>query len=325
MSIHEAPDSKSGTRRILWIDTDVGLDDLVAISSLNGRQDVQISQITIVGGIQSNTMESASFLQTEFFPTIVIPGFVPAAMPNDESASSWLQNTRQQLKSLYSENISSIQSTLETDNGQNQLASFLASQEDHSVDLICLGPLTNIAYCLDNNNLHDLMKGKLRQVWIMGGNNPSLSSEPEFNFAMDPHASASVLKALQDRIYIVPFQTCQVQTNEDATIQATWDRIVYLATTLESSSANKRSSILQRILQTNSDFSAVKYDAICAFAYCRSDVVTTEQIQVRVDSSSGLLELALEEDLKEHRLVTGFPLTGESGFFHWLQEAIETR
>jgi len=53
--------------------------------------------------------------------------------------------------------------------------------------------------------------------------------------------------------------------------------------------------------------------------------VTTEQIQTRVDSSSGLIELAAEEEHQGQRFVTDFPLDGESGFFQWLQEAIERR
>lgn len=308
MPRHETP-AKS---RTLWIDTDVGFDDLVAIASLECRPDIQISQITTVGGIQPDPMESASFLQTEFRTTFVTPGLVPLLVQENESTPSWLQSTRQKLRSLHSKSSiekSPLGSRLNTNDGRNQLTRFLTSQEDRSVDLLCLGPLTNIAYCLDDNSiLQDLMDAKLRQVWVMGGNNPYLSSVPEFNFATDPQATATVLEVLQDRISILPVQTCQ--KNGDVTIQTTWDRLVNLATSSESS--DKGNSILQLVFRKNPEFSSLKYDAICAFAYYRPAKVTTEQIRTRVDSSSGLIELAAEEEHQGQVL---------SRTFHWMAKA----
>ncbi|CAJ1940244.1 unnamed protein product [Cylindrotheca closterium] len=366
--------SRRRKRRTVWIDTDVGFDDLVAISSLDCRQDIDIGLVTTVGGIQSNPVDSAKLLMDTWLvptTTTVISGLVPLAIQNDEdidSTPSWLQNTRKKLKSLHLEVIalqaknhppfgssSSSSSTLDTQKGWNQLAQFLTSQEDRSVDLLCLGPLANIAYCLldgnRNNNeddttmmMQELMDSKLRQVWIMGGNNPSVSNEPEFNFATDALATAQVLEgcsaALKDRIHIVPAQTCELQNNLEntttttttssnstvPTVEATWDRLVNLATSEEEaseSSKDRSMSLLQRVFQSTPDFSSLKYDAICAFAYYREDQVAMEQLQIRVDSTSG----ALVEDNYQSaglRFVTDFPLNGQDGFFQWIQEAIES-
>ncbi|KAL3932033.1 MAG: hypothetical protein SGBAC_011038 [Bacillariaceae sp.] len=370
--------SSSSSSRTLWIDTDVGFDDLVAISSLlhyskrNDRDDqiesrsvdrsIDIGLVTTVGGIQANPLDSAKFLQTELLSTTtdttaVIPGLAPRTIQDEEGKTipSWLENTRQDLKSLYSKeatlenhhtsNSSSSsssssskrsRSSLDTEKGRDQLIQFLTSEDDHSVDLLCLGPLTNIAYCLDDDIfLQDVMASKLRQVWIMGGNNPSISRVPEFNFATDALAAAQVLEGiLQNRIRIVPAQTCEIQNNSNQKkLEATWERLTTLATSKESSSTLdlQRHPMLHRVFQINPEFSSLKYDTICAFAYYRGQdqQVPIEQIQMqmRVDSTSGALLPVAEEDdeVSGHSFVTQIPLRGENGFFQWIQEAIEAR
>ena len=89
--------------------------------------------------------------------------------------------------------------------------------------------------------------------------------------------------------------------------------------------------LLQRVFQTNPGFSSLKYDAICAFCYYRQDQATMEQMQIKVDSTSGALEAQVnssttgEQDPSAGLLfVTDFPLNGQDGFFQWVQEAIES-
>ena len=95
------------------------------------------------------------------------------------------------------------------------------------MDLVCLGPLTNLAQWLEE--IPDFASNRLNSIWILGGNIPvptlvSSNSigegechsvedivEAEFNFARDPEAVRTVFRhaGLQNTtIHVVPQEVC---------------------------------------------------------------------------------------------------------------------
>lgn len=63
------------------------------------------------------------------------------------------------------------------------------------IDLIAIGPLTNVALAL---GLDATLPGKLRELWIMGGCDNSVgnvTAAAEYNFFVDPEAAQMVMRA----------------------------------------------------------------------------------------------------------------------------------
>ncbi|WP_168200979.1 nucleoside hydrolase [Allokutzneria sp. NRRL B-24872] len=67
----------------------------------------------------------------------------------------------------------------------------LATQKDHSVVVVSLGATTNLRNLLDADA--DLVRRKVSRLVVMGGQYPRSTTEPEFNFALDPAATARVV------------------------------------------------------------------------------------------------------------------------------------
>lgn len=82
----------------------------------------------------------------------------------------------------------------------------LRAQEDHSVTLIAIGPLNNIAVCLKEPTVCELMKNKLRQCYLMGG---CFIHEPifaEWNIEMDIPSAQYVSTHMPCPITYCPFE-----------------------------------------------------------------------------------------------------------------------
>jgi len=104
-----------------------------------------------------------------------------------------------------------------------------ANSGGKKIDLVCLGPLTNLAHWLER--IPDLGTHRLNSVWILGGNIPvgglppshppsgAEEVEAEFNFARDPEAVRTVFfhKGLRGTaIYVVPQEVCNRSAFEDS-------------------------------------------------------------------------------------------------------------
>eukprot|EP00980_Cylindrotheca_fusiformis_P011962 scaffold2830_cov131-Cylindrotheca_fusiformis.AAC.83 len=315
---------------ILLVDTDVGFDDILAISCLVNTHTAEIPLVTTVGGIQSCPKRGARLVRS-LVPsdTAVIAG---RSQSKREPPRDWVVQARKELEQLqiqidqqrYKDKSLLQQSgdyDLETTTSQ-QLSDCLLRYPDRSVDILCLGPLSNVASWMESDDTVRLLDAKLRQMWIMGGNLPSSSSIPEFNFAQDPTAAeTTVLRLLEsnllDRIYIVPAQACEI--NEEVS-QHEWKKIVDLA--------KSQDGILSKLFQIHSSLDSLKYDALCAFAYARPDAVSIiQKIHVgSIDTSSGLLipASAVDNDSSTRMInfVVGFQLGDKPEFWEWIREAI---
>ncbi|CAB3387808.1 Hypothetical predicted protein [Cloeon dipterum] len=85
----------------------------------------------------------------------------------------------------------------------------LAKEHKGKLNLLCLGPLTNVALAMKAD---PEFASNVKNVFIMGGNTAAVgnaTSTAEFNFLHDPEAAHIVLASAQSHITLVPWETCQ--------------------------------------------------------------------------------------------------------------------
>ena len=291
-------------RRPLWIDTDVGFDDLVAIGCCHGAvrnkssacDDNATAELSIMagistvgGGLTSDPSDGVAILRgllpvaSEGLGSMPIvagrgrqttratdSGQENLSMQSNNDDPSWLAKCREQMNEFCgSEGIlllpssknddgndtSSKQQQQHSDDDEATAAvrstTFEASRNDiantrDKMDLVCLGPLTNLAHWLDE--VPDFATERLNSIWILGGNlpirrrlsSPSTSDsiydddsnnceeasveavvEAEFNFARDPEAVRTVfhhagLHNATITIHVVPQEVCDRRAFEES-------------------------------------------------------------------------------------------------------------
>jgi hypothetical protein len=290
-----------GIQRPLWIDTDVGFDDLVAIGCCCGAMNkiidchdnveaganegsattepsIVAGISTVGGGLTSDPSDGVAILRgllpvasEGLGPIPIVAGRgrrttrttdsgqeTPSTQNNDDP--SWLAKCREQMNEFcVSEGILLLPSkddsrrTIDGNDTSKQHSdddeataavgstTFEAGRNDivnrDKMDLVCLGPLTNLAHWLEE--IPDFATKRLNSIWILGGNLPirRLSSESthddrncedgadeavveaEFNFARDPKAVRSVFHhaGLQNAtIHVVPQEVCDRRAFEES-------------------------------------------------------------------------------------------------------------
>jgi len=310
----------------LIVDTDAGFDDLLTISALKSKKTADMPFISTVGGMQDNPVIAARFLKHLFPDTAlqVVPG--DNKQSGHEAVPEWLQNFRKILDSMMqSSGIEECPQEEEkekkrTNNTSVEVAEFLTNHTG-SVDIMCLGPLTNIASWLESDDTRKLLQNKVNSVWIMGGNIPSENTtEPEFNFATDPGSMSKVLhhEILRDKIVLVPAQTCERQSAS----KQEWDSLI--------ERGKEGNGVISKVLLADSSWDDLKFDSLCAFAYAKyyapNGAINCKTLSVSVDNNTGLLLAPASDqhdDAIKIKFVTDISVNDDFGFLAWFGEAIE--
>jgi len=309
--------------RTLIIDTDGGTDDLLAICALRNTKSVNIPFISTVGGLSNDPARIARFLKQELVEPDVITG--QRSKINEEYTVDWLGENRRKLDNLM--NSFGVKSTSNTEynnpNISDEVSKFLMDQPDQSVDLMCLGPMTNVASWIECDKTRLLLESKVAEIWIMGGNKPTsnLESKAEFNFYTDPASSAKVIgcKSLNDRMYVVSDTLC----NSLSPSAKKWENFV------QKGKNNK--GLIEKVLNANSGWDDLKFDPVCAFAYANPNNRKVETLELKIspknDPPYGSLLLQPESgdsNTLKLKFVTDVTIdSDDGGFLQWLTEAIE--
>jgi len=303
--------------RALFIDTDAGYDDILAISNLlNTGQNIPF--ISTVGGIQSCTHRSAHFLQRVYPDAQVFPG---RSQTFRGDTPKWLLEIRHGLNDIMN-SVGIVDVTVKSPKSHHhesvsQIAELLKKYPDQGVDLMCLGPLSNIASWSEDDEVFRLIQSKIHQIWIMGGNIPGFD-DAEFNFAQDPTAVATVLKndILRDKIVILPAQTCQ----KYSPASTEWNKLM--------ENGMEGSGIMSKVLNATSSWDDLKYDPLCAFSYAKPHCVSYSQMNVKVNEITGLLLPSTDADdwNLSLKIIFDIPIDApdEDGLLNWLRLAIDS-
>ena len=294
----------------------------------------KIGFISTVTGMQEYPSRSKQFFETNFPTSMVSVGRdVPCCITKPKM--DWLIDYRAVLDAFLDDNVGHDDSHSNKNNEQSEeksttsnlnknIESFLATQPNGSVDLMCIGPLTNVANWVTSPTTSSLLESKIRSVWIMGGNIPistqstSITTNninPEFNFLEDPNSANVVLSSsvFTDKIFLVPKETCSDIPLDDET---------YVK--IRQTSQSKGEGMISKVLQINDRTDPLRYDPLCTFAYLHPDMIELKPIDVNVDPKTGLVHLSDDRHVSQTiKFVTFVERFGKKGYLQWLLDLVE--
>lgn len=193
--------------RRVWIDTDMGFDDVVAIAMVAEAPDVAIAGLSLVAGnapldrVAQNARDAAGFFG---WAMPIHPGrdrpllgdLVTAAYALGDGAMPTVGRTLPEADTPLS--------------GEPALPALVRYLEEGGAEILALGPLTNIAALVIARP--DLAPRIGRLVWMGGSAGPgNHSAVAEFNAAVDPEAIQAVIDA-GVRISMVGLDACRPVT-----------------------------------------------------------------------------------------------------------------
>lgn len=198
------------TRRVI-IDTDPGLDDALAILfALNSRHFEVLGLTTVAGniGLERTTANAGGLLAAMARSDIPVIAGAAGAMLRDNIDAIVIHGD----DGLRGVTLPPARATPQV-GAVDWLAKTLMDAPSGSIDVLALGPLTNIAQLI---NQHPAAAGRIGHLLAMGGTirEPgNAGPASEFNFASDPEAVAVVLHS-DIRTTIVPLDvTRRVRAN----------------------------------------------------------------------------------------------------------------
>lgn len=183
--------------RRVWIDTDPGLDDAVAIALLAATCSWEIVALSAVGGNTCLPIVSQNLVNIARQLDLKAPIFKGLDRENQYMITSHPGLKSQGRLGARSEADRKPDPSLDQerssvgDEGLDQLIQLLRTSPG-PISLLTLGPLTNVQYVMDQ--APDLID-KLDQIVMMGGclGRGNYGDGVEFNFGFDPQASQQVL------------------------------------------------------------------------------------------------------------------------------------
>ena len=315
----------NSNNRLLIVDTDVGFDDLVALQCLlnaratapnpNGSSQQLPLVVTTVGGVVSASR--GSHVLKGLFPQVeVSTGKNSPSMPFDP-LPDWLHNYRTETLAAFARdrNIHVDSSSSMPDessdaheddeshkiSNQNIVKRILEVPDNSSVDILAIGPLTNLsewlAHCErqnqeDDHSTAERFASKINSIYVLGGNHPSLAhtlKEPEFNFGLDPAAAHHVLTSslLCDKIHLVTSSVCNMGKLTAAIGNEHMQKFIEEEHTR---SIDSSCGFYRSILQYDTVAYSLSCDPVCAYVMKFPESVAWEQVSVRVDAGTGKLE-----------------------------------
>lgn len=192
--------------RRVWIDTDMGFDDAVAIAMVADAPDVAIAGLSLVAGnapldrVARNARDAAAFFGWAMpihsgRGRPLLGDLVTAAYALGDGAMPTAGRTLPEADTPLSE-----------DPALSALARYL---EEGGSEILALGPLTNIAALVI---ARPDLAARIRLVWMGGSAGPgNHTAAAEFNAAVDPEAIQAVIDA-GVRICMVGLDACRPVT-----------------------------------------------------------------------------------------------------------------
>jgi len=195
-------------RRVI-IDTDPGVDDMFAILSALGSERLEVMAITTVGGNTGLALTTRNALR-------ILAAAGRADVPVYAGADGPLSGAPEVhgddgiLGTPLPEPVSAVSQ----EHAVDFLCRVLMESEAGTIDLACLGPLTNLALALERE---PGIAARMRSVVVMGGgfgtysfagrhgevrSHGNVTPAAEFNIYSDPEAAAQVSAAIQELVVV---------------------------------------------------------------------------------------------------------------------------
>jgi pyrimidine-specific ribonucleoside hydrolase len=264
------------------VDTDAGIDDLVALAFLLGRRDVHIEAITVVNGlchVPDGVNNILRLLQLAGRPEIpVYAGSTAPLAGNAAFPAAWRKDT----DALPGVTLPALAEKPQTESATSFLTRRLGDAR-RPVRILALGPLTNIGSVL---RVESWAVQAIQEIVIMGGALNvagnlgdggyfiTSNTTAEWNFYMDPLA-ASIVFSSGAPIRLIPL---------DATIQVPIK--IELLDTLTTNGKTPLEKFAAEILATQKKSIAegiyFAWDPLAAVALANSNVVSTTAMSISI-------------------------------------------
>ena len=192
------PRTPSASARPIVIDTDMGMDDLMAILYLLRRDDVRVEAITVVGTGEVHcgpgVRHVRELLSLSGYPQVPVSCGRETPLRKGHSFPAEWRAGADNLQGLSLPPVSVPPSELPAP----QLLASVIEKESGKITLLALGPLTNVAEALQSDAT---LASNLAGLYIMGGavdvsgnvEVPGGNKWAEWNFYADPGAAAVVI------------------------------------------------------------------------------------------------------------------------------------
>jgi pyrimidine-specific ribonucleoside hydrolase len=282
------------SQRVVIVDTDAGSDDLMAIAFLLSRPDIRLEAITIVNGmahVQAGGRNVLRLLALAGRRDIrVYLGREAPLSGNAEFPAEWRRNSDDLPGVTLPEPARAVES--------QSAAEFLAKRfadAAHPVQVLALGPLTNLAEALSSPRR---AAGAVRQLVIMGGairvpgnlaDGGAFKTEnasAEWNMFIDPAAAKTVF-AFGAPIRLVPL---------DATQRVPID--MALLEQMQAKAGTPTARFVAQVLATNRDFIRqgfyFAWDPLAAVALANPAVATFKPMAIEISDKPEELGRTLE-------------------------------
>lgn len=286
----------ASTPRDVIVDTDVSVDDILALLYLLSRPDVNVRAITISGtGIthcDEGIRNVRAILETLERTTIPIAcGRETPLHGNHAFPSEW----REAAGNFFGVNLLPAQFVVPNENAVELLKRALEAR-DTPVTILTLGPLTNLADAFKQNQT---LTQNIEMVYVMGGavnvsGNVDAAKNAEWNFYIDPAAVDQVF-ASSVPITIVPLDvTNQVPVSPWMLIHLYKFKRIPAERLAERLLQNQRAEIERGTLYL--------WDVVAAFVFTDSSAATIQEMNVEIETGTGQLKQTVQG--KHVRVVT---------------------
>lgn len=257
-------------KRKLIIDTDPGVDDALAMFLINGSQQFNIEAITTVQGNSTIDIVSnnATYLKNLLGLGVEIYSGSPLPLKRDLLVST--------VHGEYAFGDIKIKERLNYQDSGIEKMIEIVNNYPGEVEILALGPLTNVAKAIKSNLLFEknvkrlvIMGGAVRVPGNMGNNTA------EFNFLCDPEAADIVLNSSIDKT-VIPLDVC----NKVAMFENEFDG---LKNTKIYQTLMKLIKPYIKLLKDVDNLSgAIMYDPVAAYYLLNPNAYRTEDLSIKV-------------------------------------------
>lgn len=178
----------------LFIDTDMGVDDIIAICMIVASDSFRICGISVVNGVSPIRAGIRNLARVLSYLGVSIPLYLGVDQRTQRSRTQFPIIDRRRAKTLALLATLPMPKTRPDSQPLTQLAKDILAKKP--VTMLCLGPLSNIAGLLMRKNI----RSAIQRLVVMGGaltvpGNVPPQNVAEYNILLDPRAADYVLRS----------------------------------------------------------------------------------------------------------------------------------
>lgn len=277
-------------KTILYIDTDVGVDDIIAICMLAASDKFDIRGVSVVNGVMPAYKGLNILSRILKYIGITVPMYLGVTEKDQASDVQFSSIDRERAKSLTLLKKIKLPGIKNVKYGSLRDLQTKIIKEKRAIKFLCLGPLSNFSILIRNKSL----KKQASDITIMGGavnvpGNVAPEYLAEYNFRLDPQAANKVLNSGLP-INLVPidatrFVPAKINNTNKSTRRLLQNFLSRLSAYLPNSPEAKLTKEI--ILNNKTDFSNF-YDPLAAAILLNPRIISSSVKNALKVSTSGL-------------------------------------